>query len=77
MFDIRSMYWAIRTNYESQNLTNFFFDRHVYSFLVLAMGYKNSCFIGQTATELTYSQETMLNFFENERMGAEFGRLAI
>ena len=64
MFDIRSMYWTIRTNYESQNLTNFFFDKHVYSFLVLPMGYKNSCFIGQTATEITYSQETVLKFLK-------------
>ena len=64
MFDIRSMYWAIRTDYESQSLTNFYFDRHVYAFLVLPMGYKNSCFIGQTATEITYSQNTMMKFLQ-------------
>ena len=65
-FDIRSMYWAIHINYESQDLTNFFFCRHVLSFLRLPMGYKNSCFIGQTASELTYSQASLLKFLEKK-----------
>ena len=58
------MYWAIRLDYESQGITNFFFNRHVYSFEVLPMGFKNACFVGQTATELTYSQETMIKFLK-------------
>ena len=65
-FDIRSMYWAIHINYESQDLTNFFFNRHVFAFLRLPMGYKNSCFIGQSASELTYSQDTLLKFLEKK-----------
>ena len=28
------------------------------------MGYKNSCFIGQSASEMTYSQESLLKFLE-------------
>ena len=64
MIDIKSMYWAIRTDYESQSLTNFYFDRHVYAFQVLPMGYKNACFVGQTATEITYSQQSMIKFLQ-------------
>ena len=58
------MYWSIRLDYNSQNITNFFFNHRVYSFEVLPMGFKNSCYVGQTASELTYSQSTMLKFLE-------------
>ena len=64
MIDIKSMYWAICIDYESQGITNFFFNRHVYAFEVLPMGYKNACFVGQTATELTYSQQSMIKFLK-------------
>ena len=64
MFDIRSMYWSICITHESQELTNFFFDRHVLAFRRLPMGYKNSCFIGQSASEMTYSQESLLRFLK-------------
>ena len=30
------------------------------------MGYKNSCFIGQSASELTYSQDSLLKFLEKK-----------
>ena len=62
--DLRSMYWSIHTTYNSQHLSNFFFDNHVYTFCSLPMGWVNACFIGQSATELTYSQETMLEFLK-------------
>ena len=58
------MYWSIRLDYDSQSITNFFFNHHVYSFEVLPMGFKNACFVGQSASELTYSQQTMLNFLK-------------
>ena len=28
------------------------------------MGFKNSCYVGQAASELTYSQSTMIKFLE-------------
>ena len=65
-FDIRSMYWSIHINYESQSLTNFFFNRHVMAFQRLPMGYKNSCYIGQRASELTYSQDSLLKFLQKK-----------
>ena len=60
--DLRSMYWAIHTSYATQHLSNFYFDHHVYTFTALPMGWVNACFIGQNATEHTYSQASMLEF---------------
>ena len=62
--DLTSQFWAISNEYESQHLTNFFFDHHVYSFCRLPMGWTNASFVAQRATEMTYSQETMLKFIK-------------
>merc|ERR1712030_120450 len=62
--DLRSMYWAIPTSYATQHLSNFYFDHHVYSFTALPMGWVNACFIGQNATEHTYSQSSMIEFLK-------------
>ena len=65
-FDITSMYWSMQTMYDSHNLTNSFFGNHVYSFCVLPMGFVNSSYVSQTATELCYSQKSMLKFIESK-----------
>ena len=62
--DLTSMYWSIQTSYDTQHLSNFYYDNHVYTFCCLPMGWVNACFIGQSATELAYSQETMLEFLK-------------
>ena len=62
--DLCSQYWAITTDYSCQNLTNFWYDKEVYAFTRLPMGYSNSAFIAQTASELTYGQATMLSFIK-------------
>ena len=58
------MYWSIQTSYDTQHLTNLFYDNHVYTFTKLPMGWVNSCYIGQSATEMAYSQETMLEILK-------------
>ena len=71
--DLRSMYWAIHTSYATQHLSNFYFDHHVYSFTALPMGWVNACFIGQNATEHTYSQSSMIEFlkYKNWELNSE------
>ena len=62
--DLSNCYWAIQMEYTCQHLSNFWFNRQVYSFTRLPMGYSASAFIAQSASELTYGQSTMLKFLE-------------
>ena len=60
--DLCSMYWSIHVTENTQHLSNFFYDHHVYSFCSLPQGWINSCFVGQSATEAAYGQDAMLEF---------------
>ena len=64
--DLCSQYWAIPTDYSCQNLTNFWYNKEVYAFTRLPMGFSNAAFIAQTASELTYGQATMLSFLKHK-----------
>ena len=44
----------------------FYYDKSVYSFTRLPMGYANSAYIAQSASELCYGQSTMLKFLKHK-----------
>ena len=62
--DLCSMYWSIHVSQNTQHLSNFYYDNHVYSFCSLPQGWVNACFVGQSATELAFGQNAMLEFLK-------------
>ena len=58
------MYWSIQTSYDTQHLSNFYYDNHIYSFCCLPQGWVIACYVGASATELAYGQNAMLEFLK-------------
>ena len=60
------MFWAVHLSYACQNVTNFFFNKEVYTFCKLPQGYAGSPFIAGSATNMTYSNKTMMAFLDSK-----------
>lgn len=69
-FDLCAHYWSISLDQSCYHYTNFWFNHHVYSFTRLPMGWVNAAYIAQTASELAYSQQSMLQFLAEKGLTA-------
>ena len=65
-FDLCSHFWSVGVDYETQSNSNFFFAGKVYSFTRLPMGFVNSSFIGQRASEMAYGDDSMHMFLKHK-----------
>ena len=63
-YDLRQMFFSIPVAHDSRKFFNFWFDGEVLTQNRLPMGVRNSIWVGQRTTNITYSDVNLVNFLK-------------